>query len=211
MDTPVLLSDGSGIGLWPGSYKARTNNIVEFLGDEYLFQTSAWWAESHDLDAIGLELKDIVLVQTNCAALLADRCLSEVLKLAINASKERGAKTDVAPLKDHRHRDLFEILAVRPSNHDRCIYVQPDPTLALQSHLHLSEHRIALEGVSKVNIRATTGLAGENEPRCITQRAMHRMEDLRKVLIGRQTEWLGDEDNMGRYSNNCDCGQGIKG
>lgn len=171
-------------------------------------------SESEGVEVVGIGLKDILVVATGDAVLVADRSRAQDVKKAVEALKARGAKQAETFPVDHRPWGWFETLVLSERFQVKRIVVHPGAALSLQSHVHRSEHWIVVEGTARVTIDDTQRLVTENQSVYIPLGAVHRMENPGKVpmvLIEVQTGIYLGEDDIVRYEDVYARGQGAKG
>ena len=161
-------------------------------------------SESESVEVVGIGLKDILVVATGDAVLVADRSRAQDVKKAVEALKARGAKQAETFPVDHRPWGWFETLVLSDRFQVKRIVVHPGAALSLQSHVHRSEHWIVVEGTARVTIDDTQRLVAENQSVYIPLGAVHRMENPGKVpmvLIEVQTGIYLGEDDIVRYED----------
>jgi mannose-1-phosphate guanylyltransferase/mannose-6-phosphate isomerase len=171
-------------------------------------------SEAEGLELVGIGLKDIIVVATPDAVLVADASRAQDVKLAVAALKAKGAKQAIEFPRDHRPWGWFETLALSDRFQVKRIVVKPGAALSLQSHVHRAEHWIVVEGTAKVTIDDVVKLVTENQSVYIPLGAVHRMENPGKVpmvLIEVQTGTYLGEDDITRYEDVYARGQGAKG
>lgn len=171
-------------------------------------------SESDGVEVVGIGLKDILVVATGDAVLVADRSRAQDVKKAVEALKARGAKQAETFPVDHRPWGWFETLVLSERFQVKRIVVHPGAALSLQSHVHRSEHWIVVAGTARVTIDDTQRLVTENQSVYIPLGAVHRMENPGKVpmvLIEVQTGIYLGEDDIVRYEDVYARGQGAKG
>lgn len=171
-------------------------------------------SESEGVEVVGIGLKDILVVATGDAVLVADRSRAQDVKKAVEALKARGAKQAETFPVDHRPWGWFETLVLSERFQVKRIVVHPGAALSLQSHVHRSEHWIVVAGTARVTIDDTQRLVTENQSVYIPLGAVHRMENPGKVpmvLIEVQTGIYLGEDDIVRYEDVYARGQGAKG
>lgn len=171
-------------------------------------------SEAEGVEVVGIGLKDILVVATGDAVLVADRNRAQEVKKAVEVLKARGAKQAEAFPIDHRPWGWFETLALSERFQVKRIVVHPGAALSLQSHVHRSEHWIVVAGTARVTIDDTQRLVTENQSVYIPLGAVHRMENPGKVpmvLIEVQTGIYLGEDDIIRYEDVYARGQGAKG
>ena len=161
-------------------------------------------SETEGLEVVGLGLKDIMVVATGDAVLVADKSRAQDVKQAITVLKAKGAKQAVAFPRDYRPWGWYETLALSDRFQVKRIVVKPGAALSLQSHVHRSEHWIVVAGTAKVTVDDTVRLVTENQSVYIPLGAVHRMENpgkLPMVLIEVQTGSYLGEDDIIRYED----------
>ena len=165
-------------------------------------------------ELVGLGLRDLLVVATGDAVLVADRANAQGVKDVVTALRAKQAKVaDTFPW-DHRPWGHFETLALGPRFQVKRIVVKPGGILSLQSHHHRSEHWIVVEGTARVTIGDTVQLVSENQSVYVPLGQKHRMENPGKVpmvLIEVQTGSYLGEDDIERYEDIYARGQGAKG
>lgn len=165
-------------------------------------------------EVVGLGLTNTLVVATKDAVLVADRSAGQQVKEAVAALKAREAKVAVEFPWDERPWGRFETLALGPRFQVKRIVVKPGGILSLQSHMHRSEHWIVVEGTARVTTGDEVKLVSENQSVYVPLGAVHRMENPGKVpmvLIEVQTGSYLGEDDIIRYEDLYDRGQGAKG
>ena len=161
-------------------------------------------SESSDLELVGLGLKNIVVVATPDAVLVADKSCANDVPQAVAALNAKGAKQAIAFPKDHRPWGWFESLVIGGRYQVKRICVHPGASLSLQSHHHRAEHWIVVEGTANVTVGDKIHLLSENQSAHIPLGAIHRMENPGKVpmvLIEVQIGSYVGEDDIIRYED----------
>ena len=160
--------------------------------------------DGSDMQVVGIGLRDVVVVATSDAVLVADRARSQDVRLAVSALKARGAKQAEAFPRDHRPWGWFETLALADRFQVKRIVVKPGAALSLQSHVHRSEHWIVVSGTARVTVDDSVTLVTENQSIYVPLGAVHRMENpgrVPMVLIEVQTGSYLAEDDIIRYED----------
>lgn len=161
-------------------------------------------SETEGLEVVGLGLKDIIVVATGDAVLVADKSRAQDVKQAITVLKAKGSKQAVAFPRDYRPWGWYETLALSDRFQVKRIVVKPGAALSLQSHVHRSEHWIVVAGTARVTVDETVKLVTENQSVYIPLGAVHRMENpgkLPMVMIEVQTGAYLGEDDIIRYED----------
>lgn len=171
-------------------------------------------AEDDGVELVGLGLKDMMVVSTRDAVLVADKSRAQEVKKVVDRLKGQGARQATEFPWDQRPWGMFETLALGDRFQVKRIVVKPGGILSLQSHHHRAEHWIVVAGTAKVTIDDEVRLISENQSVYIPLGAVHRMENPGKVpmvLIEVQTGSYLGEDDIIRYEDVYDRGQGAKG
>ena len=165
-------------------------------------------------ELVGLGLRDLLVVATGDAVLVADRSKAQNVKDVVTALRAKNASIADAFTWDHRPWGHFETLALGTRFQVKRIVVKPGGILSLQSHHHRSEHWVVVEGTARVTINDTVQLVSENQSVYVPLGQKHRMENPGKVpmvLIEVQTGSYLGEDDIERYEDVYARGQGAKG
>ncbi|MCQ0970824.1 mannose-1-phosphate guanylyltransferase/mannose-6-phosphate isomerase [Paracoccus sp. TK19116] len=161
-------------------------------------------SEQDDMQIVGIGLRDVMVVATNDAVLVADMNRAQDVRQAVTALKGRGAKQAEAFRRDHRPWGWFETLALADRFQVKRIVVKPGAALSLQSHHHRAEHWVVVSGTARVTVNDSVTLVTENQSIYVPLGAVHRMENPGKVpmvLIEVQTGSYLGEDDIIRYED----------
>lgn len=161
-------------------------------------------SESEDMKVVGIGLRDVMVVATGDAVLVADMDRAQDVRKAVSALKSQGAKQAEAFPRDHRPWGWFETLALDDRFQVKRIVVKPGAALSLQSHVHRSEHWIVVSGTARVTVDDRVTLVTENQSIYVPLGAIHRMENpgrVPMVLIEVQTGAYLGEDDIIRYED----------
>jgi len=161
-------------------------------------------SQDEGIEVVGIGLKDVMVVATNDAVLVAGMDRAQEVRKAVSALKAKGARQAESFLRDHRPWGWFETLALADRFQVKRIVVNPGAALSLQSHFHRSEHWIVVSGTAKVTVDDKVTLVTENQSIYVPLGAVHRMENPGKVpmvLIEVQTGAYLGEDDIVRYED----------
>ena len=171
-------------------------------------------SESDAVELVGIGLRDVMVVATGDAVLVAGMDRAQDVKLAVSALKSKGAKQAESFPRDHRPWGWFESLAIGDRFQVKRIHVHPKAALSLQSHHHRAEHWIVVQGTAEVTVGDRVQLVTENQSVYIPLGELHRLANPGKVplvLIEVQTGAYLGEDDIIRYEDVYARGQGAKG
>jgi mannose-1-phosphate guanylyltransferase/mannose-6-phosphate isomerase len=161
-------------------------------------------ADGDGIAVVGIGLRDILVVATSDAVLVADASRAQEVKRAIPALKAEGRRQAEEFPRDYRPWGWYETLALSDRFQVKRIVVKPGAALSLQSHVHRSEHWIVVAGTARVTVDDEVKLLTENQSVYIPLGAIHRLENpgkLPMVLIEVQTGAYLREDDIIRYQD----------
>ncbi len=193
---------GSWSSLWEISQHTPEGNVHH--GDVISHQTenSYVYAESGLVTTVGV--KDLVVVQTKDAVLIADRNQVQDVKKVVEQIKADGRH------EHHIHREVYRPWGKYDSIDEgdryqvKRISVKPGEGLSLQMHHHRAEHWIVVAGTAKVTINDDIKLLGENESIYIPLGATHCLENPGKIpldLIEVRSGSYLEEDDVVRFED----------
>ncbi|QPH55959.1 mannose-1-phosphate guanylyltransferase/mannose-6-phosphate isomerase [Pontivivens ytuae] len=161
-------------------------------------------AEDPTQEVVGLGLKNMLVVATSDAVLVADADRAQEVRRAVDALKTKGAAQATQHPKHHRPWGWFETLVMSDRFQVKRIVVRPGATLSLQSHVHRAEHWVVVSGTAKVRVGDDEHLLTENQSVFVPLGTVHRLENpgrVPMVLIEVQTGAYLGEDDIIRYED----------
>jgi mannose-1-phosphate guanylyltransferase len=187
---------GSWSSLWEVTDKDSNNNSI--IGDVISVDTKSSYIHSNEKLTVVLGLKDIVVVDTKDALLVANKNKVQDIKKVVNQLKAEGRS------QTNHHREVYRPWGVYDSidNGERYqvkrITVKPGAKLSVQMHHHRAEHWIVVSGTAKVKIGNAEKLISENESVYIPIGETHSLENPGRIsleLIEVQSgSYLGEDD-----------------
>ena len=158
------------------------NTIV--MGDKRLIST--------------IGLKDLIIVDTADALLIARRGQSQRVKEVVGLLKDKNRKEVSEHLTTYRPWGSYTILEEGPRYKIKRIVVKPGQKLSYQLHYHRSEHWIVVKGTARVTIGKATSIVHENESTYVPKSMEHRLENLGKIPLEmievQNGEYVGEDD-----------------
>ena len=201
-DAAVVQSDpgwsdvGTWSALWGISPKDAAGNVA--VGDVYLRDSGGCYVRSENRHVSAIGLKDVVVVDTDDALLVAARERSQDVKEAVANLEAKGRTEHVAHTRVHRPWGYYESVDAGERFQVKRIVVQPGAALSLQMHHHRAEHWVVVSGTAKVTRGEDQLLVSENESVFIPIGTKHRLENPGKMplhLIEVQSgSYLGEDD-----------------
>jgi len=153
-------------------------------------------SESRLVAAIGV--KDLVVVETADAVLVADRSRSQEVKEVVERLRREKRPEAKIHRRVFRPWGSYEGLAIDQRYQVKHIVVRPGGQLSLQMHHHRAEHWVVVRGTAKVTIGEESLIVSENQSTYIPVGAKHRLENPGVIdldLIEIQTgSYLGEDD-----------------
>lgn len=187
---------GSWSSLWEVADRDGDDNYAR--GEAFLEESSGLYVHSERSLVSTIGVKDLVIVDTPDALLVADRSRAQDVAKIVGRLKEAGRKEHEQHLRNYRPWGYFETLSIAPRFHVKLLHVNPGAKLSMQMHHHRSEHWVVVQGTAKVTIGDAEQLVRENESVYIIATQWHRLENPGKVpleLIEVQIgTYLGEDD-----------------
>lgn len=201
-DGVVVASDigWSDVGSWSAladvQEKDANGNVQR--GDVYLDGTSNTLvrAESRIVAVVGV--KDLVVVETNDAVLVAHKDQVQRVKNVVEHLKGQARSEHLHHTRVYRPWGYYEGIDSGERFQVKRITVKPGEKLSLQMHHHRAEHWIVVSGTARVTCGEKSILLAENESTYIPLGTTHRLENPGKLplhLIEVQSgSYLGEDD-----------------
>ncbi len=201
-----LRAGWSDVGSWHSLWQAESRNewgnvevgdiITENCADCYIN------AAHRMVAAIGL--KDMVVIETTDAVLVAPRERTQDVRLIVERLKASGRGEALLHRKVYRPWGSYEGIDASARFQVKKISVEPGHSLSLQMHHHRAEHWIVVKGTARVKRGDEDFLISENESTFIPLGIKHRLENPGKIpleIIEVQSgSYLGEDDIL-RYED----------
>jgi mannose-1-phosphate guanylyltransferase/mannose-6-phosphate isomerase len=193
---------GSWTAVWQDGAKDTDGNVVH--GDAVTLDTENCYIQSENKLVATIGIRDLVVVATRDAVLVADKKSDQKIKQLVEklkAANRRETETDIIV---NRPWGWFMTIDAGPRFHVKQIVVHPGCKLSLQKHFHRSEHWVVVSGTAVVTRGTTEFLLRENESTYIPAGEVHRLENPGKVplrLIEVQSGAYLEEDDIVRVED----------
>ena len=193
---------GAWDAVWQVSAKDAAGNAT--TGDALFSDTrdTLVHATSRLVGVIGL--KDVVVVETPDAVLVADRARSQDVKNIVSQLQQAGRSEQTLHRQVHRPWGWYDSIDSGPRFQVKRIMVKPGASLSLQKHHHRAEHWIVVSGTAEVTNGDQVILLAENQSTYIPLGQMHRLANPGKVpleIIEVQSGSYLGEDDIVRYED----------
>jgi mannose-1-phosphate guanylyltransferase/mannose-6-phosphate isomerase len=143
-------------------------------------------------------LKDVVVVETPDAVLVADRSRSQEVKKVVGELVERQRGEPHLHRKVHRPWGWYDSVDSGARFQVKRILVKPGASLSLQMHHHRAEHWIVVSGTAEVTCGERKIMLTENQSTYIPLGEVHRLANPGRVpleIIEVQSgSYLGEDD-----------------
>jgi mannose-1-phosphate guanylyltransferase/mannose-6-phosphate isomerase len=172
---------GSWSSVWDIAHRDERENSIS--GDVLLDDTSRCCVYSDRGLVATLGLRDLVIVNTPDALLVADRNRTQDVSRIVTRLRESNRREHAQHLRNLRPWGFFESVSTGSRFQVKLLNVKPGAKLSLQMHHHRSEHWTVVRGTAKVVIGNTERLLCENESVYIPTTHWHRLENPGKVPL----------------------------
>ena len=204
----------SDVGSWPAvaqSHVADANGN-SFLGDVVALDTGNTHVqvESHIPKLVAtLGVKDLVIVDTPDALLVAHKSAAQTVKSVVDILKERrpdsvGYQATVLPATVHRPWGTYASLKEEAGYKVKRITVNPGQSISLQYHHQRSEHWVVVRGTAVIQVGEQEFKTHPGEYHYIPLGEKHRLTNMgteELVLIEIQCGGYLGEDDIVRLSD----------
>jgi mannose-1-phosphate guanylyltransferase/mannose-6-phosphate isomerase len=190
----------SDIGSWTalGELSPSDANGNRIVGDAVVEGTSntTIHAENRLIGAVGL--KDMIIIETADAVLVADRNKAQDVKKIYSKLKLMGHEAYKHHATVQRPWGSYTVLSEGPNFKLKRIEVKPNNSLSLQYHHHRSEHWVVISGTATVYNNDREMVLRANESTFIPAGHKHRLSNQSAemiIMIEVQTgSYLGEDD-----------------
>ena len=145
-----------------------------------------------------LGVKDLVIVSTADAVMVAPRGHAEDVKHLVATLKQAGHAEATNHRRVHRPWGYYESVDAGERFQVKRLVVAPKGKLSLQKHLHRAEHWVVVRGTAEVTIGDKVSTVHENESVYVPIGAIHRLANPGKIpleLVEVQSgSYLGEDD-----------------
>ncbi len=194
---------GSWDALWQISEKDEHNNTL--VGDAVVHgvEGSLVWSESRLVSVVGL--KDVIVVETADAVMVASQDQAQDVKSIVNHLKGSGRIERTFHQKVYRPWGYYEGLDAGPAFQVKRLGVNPGASLSLQLHHHRAEHWVVVNGIATVTVGEKVFDLNPNESCYIPLETRHRLQNLTEepleIIEVQSGSYLG-EDDIVRFEDN---------
>ena len=187
---------GAWDAVWQVGNQDHAGNVVQ--GDALLTDThhSLIIASHRLVSAVGI--KNLVIIETADAVLVADRSQSQHVKSIVNQLQAQQREERVLHRKVSRPWGWYDTIDVGERFKVKRIQVNPGASLSLQRHAKRAEHWVVVKGIAQVTCGDTTIMLHENESTYIPLGQTHRLSNPGTVPVEiievQSGAYLGEDD-----------------
>jgi mannose-1-phosphate guanylyltransferase len=193
---------GSWEAVWETSKKDTHGNFTD--GKVVLENTNNSYLRSEDRLIVGIDLDDLIVVETRDAILISNKNSSQKVKSIVNYLKNNKIPEGQSHTKVYRPWGNYLSVVEAKRWQVKLIQVKPGEKLSLQMHHHRSEHWVVVSGTAKVEIDNKVQILSENQSVYIPLGSKHRLSNPGKIylsLIEVQSGGYVGEDDIVRFED----------
>ena len=194
---------GSWNAVWENSKKDKNNNYIK--GNVLNKNSNNCYLRSESRLIVGMGLKDLIVVETCDAILIADKNYSQKVKNIVEELKDKNISEGLEHRKVFRPWGYYVSIVEDTNWQVKLITVKPREKLSLQKHHFRAEHWVVVSGSAKVQIDKNESILHENESTFIPVGKMHRLSNNGKTplsIIEIQSGTYLGEDDIVRFEDN---------
>jgi mannose-1-phosphate guanylyltransferase/mannose-6-phosphate isomerase len=198
----VLTADvgWSDVGEWSSVWRLSPRDLDgnSLRGRAVVIDSSNVLVRSEGQLTAVIGLKDVVVVSTGDAVLVADRSQTAKVKKLVESLKAEGHPEATEHRRNYRPWGYYQSIDQGPRYQVKRIVVRPGGRLSLQKHHHRAEHWVVVRGAAEVTLNEKVTLVHENESIYLPIGSTHRLANPGKIdveLIEVQTgSYFGEDD-----------------
>jgi len=188
------------VGNWDAVY-AITNKDSDgnaFSGDVVALDTRDSLVVSRKRLVTTIGVKDLSIIETDDAVLVAQRGSSQDVKALLDTLKASGRREVHEHTTTIRPWGTYQILEESSRFKIKSIVVNVGAVLSLQRHIHRTEHWVVIHGTAQVTIGEKTFFVHEGESTFVPKTTLHRLGNPGKVPLEiievQNGEYVGEDD-----------------
>lgn len=194
---------GSWGALWEIGSKDAAGNVLR--GDVLALESEGCYLRSEHRLVAAVGIKDVVVVETPDAVLVAHKDHLQSVKQVVTRLKQEGRPESDAHRKIYRPWGHYDSVDAGHRFQVKRIVVNPGACLSLQMHHHRAEHWIVVSGTARVTMGDKSLLLTENQSTYIPLGVAHRLENPGRIPLEmvevQSGSYLG-EDDIVRFEDN---------
>ncbi len=190
----------SDVGSWAAlaeiAPRDASGNVA--VGAVVLEDSQNSYARSDGTVTALLGVKDLIVVSTQDAVLVAHKDSAQDVKKVVDRLKREGREEADTHNRIYRPWGFYERLILGDRFQVKRICVWPGQKLSLQKHYHRAEHWVVVTGCANVTCDDTVTMVRENESIYLPLGSVHRMENPGRIPLTvievQSGPYLGEDD-----------------
>lgn len=171
--------DWSDIGSWKSISElddpdARGNRV---RGSAVLVEADDCYVEGGERVVAAVGVKNLVIVDTGDAVLVADRASAQSVRTVVDRLREAGHSAATHHRTVHRPWGSYTVLEDAADCKVKRLTVKPGGILSLQRHQRRSEHWTVVDGTARIRVGEREFLLERNQSTYIPMNTLHRLEN----------------------------------
>ena len=187
---------GSWSALWELDPKDGQGNSVR--GDVYLDGAADCYVRAEDRLVAALGVRDLVIVETDDAVLVAHKDRAQDVKQAVDHLKRSRRDEYISHRRVYRPWGYFESIDEGGAYQVKRLMLKPGARISLQRHRRRAEHWVVVAGRAKVTRGAEEAVLGPNESTYIPLGEKRRLENVGAealfVIEVQSGDYFGEDD-----------------
>ena len=186
-----------------GSFDAYSRSLSDennnaFIGDTLTDNCTNTMIIAEDRLVAGIDLNNLVIVDTPDALLVAQKGQSQKVKDVVSKLKKVNRKEARENVTMYRSWGKYTLLTEGKDYRVRKVEMNPGKSLMMQMHYHRSEHWTVISGTGKITIDDKESIFTENQSTYIPMGVKHKLSNPGKiplVIIEVQSgKYINDDD-----------------
>jgi mannose-1-phosphate guanylyltransferase/mannose-6-phosphate isomerase len=189
--------------VWETGLKDENQNVI--YGDVLSKNTSSSLIYSNHRLVVANDIKNLVIIETPDAVMIADRNQSQNIKMIVDKLKVLNREEGLLHRKVARPWGWYDNLDAGENFKVKRILVNPKESLSLQKHKKRAEHWVVVKGVAEIICGEKKIILHENESTYIPLGVKHRLSNPGQEIleiIEIQSGSCLDEDDIVRFEDN---------
>jgi mannose-1-phosphate guanylyltransferase/mannose-6-phosphate isomerase len=187
---------GSWSALWELAPRDTQGNSVR--GDVYLDATSGSYVRAEERLVAAIGVRDLVIVETADAVLVADKARAESVKQLVEHLKARNRPEHASSPRVYRPWGYYESIDSGAAYQVKRLMLNPGARISLQLHRRRAEHWVVVSGEAKVVRDRDVIYLNPNQSTFISKGTKHRLENAGSeplyVIEVQSGDYFGEDD-----------------
>lgn len=190
----------SDLGSWEAVYENSERDAEgnACVGDVLAQDSRGCYVHAASRLVATLGVRDLVVVETGDAVLVADRSRSQDVKAVVAQLAAGERREQDIHLRVYRPWGWYETLALGQRFQVKRIQIDPGAALSLQRHQHRAEHWVVIAGEGLVRVGDEEMHLHVDESVYIPQKTMHRLSNASaqplEIVEVQTGDYLGEDD-----------------